>query len=229
MNWRFDNLEDKNQSPSSAKTNDWLGKPASFFVLGLISGIVLTLLSLLTYRALSSSSSSSDDDKNRLGNNVQITRFKNSRDLDRLNQGLDNNLLPQTDDQEELPEDFHNQMNQMRNKMLQLFQNQGNPTVDLGDNLTADLKIGQRKDDNNYYIDIGLSNVDKNTMNVEAKDGYLIIEGEMKQEEKGDHFQSMVVSSFSRSFSMPSDANLKKLKIDQKDQTLVITIPKSKR
>ncbi len=129
-------------------------------------------------------------------------------------------------------DDLMGQFIEMRKKMLQLLEEEGG-TPNLAFDQTndmADSKIGSREDDKNYYYDVDLGEIDQNSLKMDIKDGYIYINGEMKKEEKEESKLGVssrtMVSSFSKTVPIPSDAEAKKAKIEQKNSILTITIPK---
>ncbi|MEK6625603.1 MAG: Hsp20/alpha crystallin family protein, partial [Bdellovibrionota bacterium] len=95
---------------------------------------------------------------------------------------------------------------------------------------TPDTNIESKEDDKNYYFEVDLTNIDQNSLKMDIKDGYLYVTGEMKKETQEQSnmgvSSSMVMSSFSKTVPIPSDANPKKAKIEQHDTVLTITLPK---
>lgn len=133
-------------------------------------------------------------------------------------------------------EDLMAQFHDMRKKMLQLLEEEGAiPNAGFGNiDDRPDTKIESREDEDNYYFDVELNNIDQNSLKLDIKDGYIYVTGEMKKEtQEGSKEESnmgvsssTVRSSFSKTVPIPSDANPKKAKIEQHASLLTITLPK---
>ena len=154
---------------------------------------------------------------------------KNSNDINDLMAKMQSNFRNADDNQNE---DLMAQFHDMRKKMLQLLQEEGgSPNLAFGNLVdTPDTNIESKEDDKNYYFEIDLTNIDQNSLKMDIKDGYLYVTGEMKKETQEQSnmgvSSSMVISSFSKTVPIPSDANPKKAKIEQHDAVLPITLPK---
>lgn len=89
------------------------------------------------------------------------------------------------------------------------------------------------EDDKEYLIKAELPEVKKDDVKVTVQDGILTITGERKseKEEKGKKFHRVewAYGSFSRSFTLPDDADAEKVAGDFKDGVLKVHVPKSEK
>ncbi len=89
------------------------------------------------------------------------------------------------------------------------------------------------EDDKEYLIKAELPEVKKDDVKVSVQDGVLTISGERKseKEEKGKkyHRTEWAYGSFSRSFTLPDDADADKVAGDFKDGVLKVHVPKSEK
>lgn len=87
------------------------------------------------------------------------------------------------------------------------------------------------EDDKQYAITLELPSVAKEDVKVTLENGVLSIHGERKFEkeikEKKYHRIERAYGSFHRSFTLPDDADAKKIDAQFKDGVLTVTIPKS--
>jgi HSP20 family protein len=83
-----------------------------------------------------------------------------------------------------------------------------------------------------YLVKAELPGVKREDVKVTQEDGVLTIEGERKyeKEEKGEkaHRVERFYGTFSRSFSLPDDADAKAIRAETKDGVLNVHIPKVK-
>jgi HSP20 family protein len=93
------------------------------------------------------------------------------------------------------------------------------PALDLAEN------------DGEYTLSVELPGARKEDVNVEIQDGLITIHGEKKSEREEKKEKQRYVErrygSFSRSFSLPPDANPDKIEAVFKDGVLTLTIPKT--
>lgn len=89
------------------------------------------------------------------------------------------------------------------------------------------------EDDKEYLIKAELPEVKKDDFKVTVQDGILTITGERKseKEEKGKkyHRTEWAYGSFSRSFTLPDDADAEQVAGDFKDGVLKVHVPKSEK
>jgi HSP20 family protein len=91
--------------------------------------------------------------------------------------------------------------------------------------------IDVSEDDGNYVVSVELPGVKKDDVTVECQDGVLTIRGEKKSEreekkEKGRYLERSY-GSFSRSFTLPSNADPDRIQASFKDGVLTVTIAKT--
>jgi HSP20 family protein len=93
-----------------------------------------------------------------------------------------------------------------------------NPRVDISES------------DGCYRIRADVPGVEKGDLKVAVEDGVLTLQGERKQEKREDndrfHRTERFYGSFSRSFTLPADAETAGLKASSADGQLTVTIPK---
>jgi HSP20 family protein len=91
-------------------------------------------------------------------------------------------------------------------------------------------KVDMHETDTAYQIKADVPGVAKDNLNVSLEQGVLTLQGERHQEKREDrdrlHRVERVYGSFSRSFTLPSDADETGLKATAKDGQLTIEIPK---
>jgi len=89
------------------------------------------------------------------------------------------------------------------------------------------------EDEKEYLIKAQLPEVKKDDMKVSVQDGILTIAGERKSEKeernKKFHRVEWAYGSFSRSFTLPEDADADKVAGDFKDGVLKVHVPKSEK
>jgi len=87
------------------------------------------------------------------------------------------------------------------------------------------------EDDTRYTVTVELPGTRKEDVQVELSEGMLTIRGEKKSEREETKERRRYVErsygSFSRSFTLPGDANAERLDASFKDGILTITIPKT--
>ena len=82
------------------------------------------------------------------------------------------------------------------------------------------------KDNNNYVVEIKISGLDKEDIDVKANKNTLIIKGSKNQQKSVDGKSSSTSSSFSHAMSIPRDGDKDNINADFKDGVLIVTIPK---
>jgi HSP20 family protein len=89
------------------------------------------------------------------------------------------------------------------------------------------------EDEKEYLIKAELPEVKKEEVKVSVQDGVLTISGERKyeKEEKGKKYHRIerAYGSFSRSFTLPEDADAEKVACEFKDGVLKVHVPKSEK
>jgi len=87
------------------------------------------------------------------------------------------------------------------------------------------------ENDSRYTITVEIPGVKKDDVHVDLREGMLVIHGEKKSEREEKKERSRYVErsygSFSRSFSLPSDADADRLDASFKDGVLTINIPRT--
>jgi HSP20 family protein len=88
------------------------------------------------------------------------------------------------------------------------------------------------EDDTEYVIKAELPEVKKNDVKVRVEDGVLYISGErnLEKEEKGKRYHRIerAYGSFTRTFSLPEDADAQQVKAEFKDGLLSVHVAKDK-
>lgn len=89
------------------------------------------------------------------------------------------------------------------------------------------------EDDKEYYIKAEVPEINKSDLSVKVQDGVLTISGERKfeKEENGKKYHRVerVYGNFTRSFSLPENADESKVNAEFKDGVLVVRVGKSER
>lgn len=90
--------------------------------------------------------------------------------------------------------------------------------------------INTREGQNAYHIEVDLPGVKKEDISVSIEDGKLIISGERsyKEEVKEEHYYKVEsrFGKFSRSFSLPEEADIEKIHAESIDGVLEVVVPK---
>lgn len=132
----------------------------------------------------------------------------------------------QTDDSDSLASQFQ----QMRQQMLQMIQDQTGGIDFQVNPIDNDSNLIQSEDKQNYYWELALDQIDENSIKIDVKDGLLSISGQSKIEEEnnnqGSFSRSTVISNFHKSFPVPENTDVSKLKIEKKDKKIQIVLPK---
>ena len=88
------------------------------------------------------------------------------------------------------------------------------------------------EDDKEYLIKAELPEVKKNDVKVRVEDGVLYISGErnLEKEEKGKRYHRIerAYGSFTRTFSLPEDADAQQVNAEFKDGMLIVHVAKDK-
>jgi len=91
----------------------------------------------------------------------------------------------------------------------------------------------EREDEKAYYIEVDLPGVKKEDIKVDIKDNTLTISGErkFKDEVKEDDYYKIETSigKFSRTFTLPEDADVENIDAKSENGVLDIVIPKVKK
>ena len=93
--------------------------------------------------------------------------------------------------------------------------------------------VNTREDEKAYYIEVDLPGVKKEDIKVDIKDNTLTISGErkFKEEVKEEDYYKIETSigKFSRTFSLPEDADVENIDAKSENGVLEIVIPKVKK
>jgi HSP20 family protein len=196
------------------------------FVMGIISTLLVThFLKMGPSGEIGKHSEVDLQDKD------NIKRFKNNpKDLNSLLKGMQKSFQDQdSTDLSRQHDDLMGQFMEMRKKMLQMYEEEGGGQFGVADTLG---NIDSREDEQNYYFDLNMENIDQSSLKIDFKDGYLTLKGEMrivdKEESNFGQSESTIISNFSKTVTIPDDANVKMAQVNQKDKTLTIVVPKKK-
>lgn len=87
-----------------------------------------------------------------------------------------------------------------------------------------------QEDDQRYWLEFSIANVDKDSLKINAKKGQLSISGkrheQIERQEEGRYYSSSSYSSFHKSIPLPIDADYKNISTEFANDELLITIPK---
>jgi len=113
-----------------------------------------------------------------------------------------------------------------------IFQNYVPSTTEKGIS-TFTPSVNTREGEFAYHIDVDLPGVKKEDIKVDIKDGVLTISGErkFKNEIKEEDYYKIETSfgKFSRTFSLPEDADVENIEASSDNGVLEIVIPKLKK
>jgi len=90
--------------------------------------------------------------------------------------------------------------------------------------------INTREGEYAYHIEVDLPGMKKDDINIQVEDNTLVISGErkMKEEMKEENYYKIESSfgSFSRSFSLPEEADIENIHAESTDGVLEVVVPK---
>jgi len=90
--------------------------------------------------------------------------------------------------------------------------------------------INTREGEDAYYVEVDLPGIKKEDINIQVEDNTLVISGErkIKEEIKEENYYKIEsrYGSFSRSFSLPEEADIENIHAESKDGVLEIVVPK---
>ena len=93
--------------------------------------------------------------------------------------------------------------------------------------------VNTREDEKAYYIEVDLPGVKKEDIKVDIKDNTLTISGErkLKEEVKEDDYYKIetAIGKFTRTFTLPEDADIENIDAKNENGVLDIVIPKVKK
>ena len=121
-------------------------------------------------------------------------------------------------------------MQEEMNKIFDRFKNSSFPTISFNTNSIINYGLQDKKD--HYEIVINTSKDTNTNLNIQTKDNLLTIKVEQSKEIKKDNNQSKIESisrsSYMQTLTLPNDADTTKIKSQNKDGKIIITIPKKK-
>ncbi len=115
---------------------------------------------------------------------------------------------------------------ELLNSMLDEF------NVEKSENFRSDFlpAINTREGEYAYHIEVDLPGMKKEDINIQVEDNTLVISGErkMKEEMKEENYYKVESSfgSFSRSFSLPEEADVENIHAESTDGVLEVIVPK---
>jgi len=90
--------------------------------------------------------------------------------------------------------------------------------------------INTREGEYAYHIEVDLPGMKKEDINIQVEDNKLVISGErkLKEEIKEENYYKVESSfgAFSRSFSLPDEADIENIHAESKDGVLEVIVPK---
>lgn len=92
--------------------------------------------------------------------------------------------------------------------------------------------VNTREGEYAYHIEVELPGVKKEDISIQIEDGTLVVSGERKEKEeiKKENYYKIESSfgSFSRSFTLPEEADIENIHAESQDGVLEIVVPKLK-
>ena len=92
--------------------------------------------------------------------------------------------------------------------------------------------INTREGEYAYHVEVDLPGMKKEDINIQIEDNKLVISGErkVKEEIKEENYYKVESSfgTFSRSFSLPDEADIENIHAESKDGVLEVVVPKLK-
>lgn len=90
--------------------------------------------------------------------------------------------------------------------------------------------VNTREGEYAYHVEVDLPGVKKEDINIQIEDGTLIVSGERKErdEVKKENYYKIEsrFGSFSRSFTLPEEADIENIHAESKDGVLEVVVPK---
>lgn len=124
-------------------------------------------------------------------------------------------------------DDVFDQMDQMAEQMMEQMGQGMAPTQ------MSDGELTRYEDDRYVYLEFKLGEIDKNTLNLEIKDGNVTIKGQTKIENTTKNqfgsSTSISISSFHKSFPVPQGVKEEEVVIENKDGAIILKFPKKAR
>ncbi|NPA59664.1 MAG: Hsp20/alpha crystallin family protein [Epsilonproteobacteria bacterium] len=114
----------------------------------------------------------------------------------------------------------------MLNSMLDNF----SPTTEVASTADFSPAINTREDDKVYYVEVDLPGMKKDNIEISVEENRLVISGErkLKEEVKKENYYKIESSlgKFSRSFTLPEDADIENIEAKVEDGILEVKVPK---
>lgn len=181
----------------------------------------------------------------RLKNNENNSRVEKSTEtsMPKISQ---NQILKQDDSNDPFAQmgKIHDQMQKRMNKVFgnsmlgsgmlggSLFDNSFFDNNSFGGMTSDGLKVEEHEDDEFKYVEVIADGIDKNSININISDGMISISGEIRKtddnQSANSRSMSSFISSFNRSFNIPHGVNEENVKIDTRDNKIIIKFPKNK-
>jgi len=122
-------------------------------------------------------------------------------------------------------EEMFDQMDQMAEEMMkQMGPGMGGPTA-LGNG-----QLRRYEDESFVYLEFKLGHIDKNSLNLQIKDGNVTVKGQTKIENTTQNqfgsSTSISISSFHKTFPVPEDVKEEEVEVDHKEGALILKFPK---
>ena len=112
------------------------------------------------------------------------------------------------------------------NSMLENF----TPVKERAFNANFSPDINTREGEFAYHVEVDLPGMKKEDINIQVEDNRLVISGErkIKDEIKEENYYKIesTFGSFSRSFSLPDDADVENIHAESQDGVLEVVVPK---
>lgn len=128
-----------------------------------------------------------------------------------------------------LPRDIST-MNSMFEKMLESWP-EVRPLRTLGENFDFSPSCEVTEDDHNYLLKFDLPGVPKDQVKIELNDNQLTVSATRSEEKKKDtkatHLSEICYGSYTRTFSLPSAVDDKKVDARFENGVLSVTVPKT--
>lgn len=134
---------------------------------------------------------------------------------------------------------FHDQMRKRMDKAFggsmlggSLFGNSFFDSDSFGGLSSDGIQVEEHEDDDFKYVEVIADGIDKNSININISDDMISISGEIRKTDDNQSSNSRSISSyvskFSRSFTIPYGVSEENVKIDTKDNKVVIKFPKER-
>jgi len=88
------------------------------------------------------------------------------------------------------------------------------------------LKVKQREDDQNVYLEIDSKDIDQDSLNINIKNGIIQISGQIEKITKTKYGSSSFSSSFNESKQVPAGTDEAKVEITNSNNKIILKFPK---